>query len=215
MQTQRILVRRLERALTLAIALALVFAGLCIYVYLVEVYESHWVSKFFLPLPVLLGATEDSSVVVYPHTVTRGTHKARRVPRPSHLQAESWPARRVYHVRWVPIESQAVSEHPETSQPHAWFTLPADAFETLLLLLSQDRHASGVLHFSQSADTTPYINEVEVEVRALYESEEEALLRPDTRTVYALRRGQGQYDIGVFVSLTLRRVVSCTYRRCV
>ena len=69
------------------------------------------------------------------------------------------------------------------------------------------------MHSSQSAGTTPYINEVEVEVQALYESEE-ALLRPDTGIVYALRRGdQGKYGIGVFVSL--RRVVSGTYRRCV
>jgi len=175
MQTQRILVRRLERALTFVIALALVFAGLCVYVYLVEVYESHW---------------------------------ARRVPPPSHLQAESWRARRVYHVRWAPIESQAVSRHPETSQPHAWFTLPADALETLLLL-SQDRHASGVLHFSQSAGT---INEVEVEVQALYESEEE-LLRHDTRTVYALRRGQGQYGIGVFCTGSTKEAPAWCERR--
>lgn len=51
-QTQRmLLVRRLERALTLSIALALVFAGLCIYVYLVEVYETHWVSQIFPSWP--------------------------------------------------------------------------------------------------------------------------------------------------------------------
>ena len=74
MQTQRILlVRRLERALTLVIALALVFAGLCIYVYLVEVYGSHWVSNFPF-LPVVLG--EDSSSSYSPHTVTRHTRHA-------------------------------------------------------------------------------------------------------------------------------------------
>jgi len=191
MQTQRI--HRLERALTLIIALALIFAGLCIYVYLVEVYESQWVSIF----PPVLG--EDSSSCS-PHTVTR--HQTRRVPPP--LQAKSY-------VRWAPTESQAVPGYPETFQPHAWLALPADALETLLLLL-QDRHASGVVHDAQSAGPTPYITGVQVQVQMSNESGE-ALLRPDTRTMDALRRGQGQYGIGVFVSL--RRVLPCAYRRCI
>jgi len=191
MQTQRI--HRLERSLTLIIALALIFAGLCIYVYLVEVYESHWVSIFLLYLARISSSCS-------PHTVTR--HKARRVP--PHLQGKSY-------VRWAPIEAEAVPGYPETFQPHAWFTLPADALETLLLL-SQDRHASGVVHDAQSAGSTAYITEGEVEVQTFNESEE-ALLRPDARTMDALRRGRGQYGIGVFVSL--HRVVPCTYRRCV
>jgi hypothetical protein len=73
MQTQRI--HRLERVLTLTIALALVFAGLCIYVYLVEVYESHWVSTFLLYL-----AREDSFVVV---VLTSRCHTAQGTPRPT------------------------------------------------------------------------------------------------------------------------------------
>ncbi len=69
MQTQRILVRRrLERALTLVIALALVFAGLCIYVYLVEVYESHWVSNRFLSCQC---TSRGFSSPCSPHTFTR------------------------------------------------------------------------------------------------------------------------------------------------
>ena len=131
-----------------------------------------------------------SSSSCSPRAVTR--HKARgRVP--PHLQAVSY-------VRWAPIESKAVPGYTETFQPHAWSTLPADALETLLLL-SQDRHASGVVHGAQSADTTPYTTEVEVEAQTSHESEEASLpVRPDTRTGNALRGSQGQFGIGFFVS---------------
>src|SRR5260221_10365997 len=91
MQTQRILVRRrLERALTLVIALALVFAGLCIYVYLVEVYESHWVSNCpFLPVCTWRGF---SSSWFTSHFVTR----TQGTPRPtSESSAGSKLARQV------------------------------------------------------------------------------------------------------------------------
>ena len=48
MQAQR--APRLERALTLTIAFALIFSGLCIHHYLVAVFEGHWVSiLIFIP----------------------------------------------------------------------------------------------------------------------------------------------------------------------
>jgi hypothetical protein len=123
------------------------------------------------------------------------------------MWAESSPATCVYHARWAPIkfESQPVPGHPETFQSHAWFALPAaDLDSLLLLLLSQDKHASGAVHFSQSAGAT-----ADVEVEAFCDSVE--ALRPHTRTICALRRGQGRYAIGVFVSFS-RRVVPCTHR---
>jgi hypothetical protein len=43
MQTQR--ASRLHRALKLGIALALILVGLCIYKYLVRVFEGRWVSR--------------------------------------------------------------------------------------------------------------------------------------------------------------------------
>lgn len=78
---------------------------------------------------------------------------------------------------------------------HAWFTLPAGDLKTLFLL-SRDRHASGIVYFVESAGDA----DVEVEVQAFYRSEG-AL---QERTICALRRGQGEHGIGVFVSLRAR-----------
>src|SRR5258708_6776165 len=43
----------LERVLFVAIACTVVFAGLCIYIYLVGIYESHWVSHSFFPCQIV------------------------------------------------------------------------------------------------------------------------------------------------------------------
>ncbi|KAH9985643.1 hypothetical protein BJV74DRAFT_553765 [Russula compacta] len=111
---------------------------------------------------------------------------------PSHLPVKSWPATCVHHARWAPIDSQQAPGHPETSQSHAWFTQPADDFETLLLML-QDRHASGVVYFAQSAGAT-----TNSEVGVLAFDGSEKALRSEMRTICALRRSQGQYGTGVF-----------------
>jgi hypothetical protein len=80
---------------------------------------------------------------------------------------------------------------------YARFMLPARGLETLFLL-SQDRHASGVVYFSESAGGADDV--VEVEVQAFYRSEGAFL----ERTVCALRRSQGERGIGVLVSYTAR-----------
>ena len=59
------------------------------------------------------------------------------------------------------------------------------------LSLLRDRHASGIVYFAQST-----VVAVVIEVEALYGSEE--ALRAEA---CALRRSQGQYGIGVLVSL--------------
>ena len=90
------------------------------------------------------------------------------------------------------MESQPVlggpGHHPETIEP------------LFRLLLSQGRHASGVMYcVRQSACAIADNTEAKAEVEAsFYESEEAP--QPDTRTICALRRSQGRYDIGVFVS---------------
>ncbi|KAI0287182.1 hypothetical protein BC826DRAFT_1046067 [Russula brevipes] len=150
----------LERILVVIIAYTLVCAALCIYRYLVDVYETHW-------------------------------------PRnaPSQLGVEGWPVACLYHALWEPMGPQPAPGHPQTYQSHTFFTLPAGDLETLFLL-SQDRHASVVLHTAQSAGATTA--DIQVQVQAFYEEEE--ALRPETRTICALRRSRGQYAIGVFVS---------------
>lgn len=77
-----------------------------------------------------------------------------------------------------------------------------DDIEPLLrLLLSQGRHASGVMYCVKPAQSACAIAdniEAKAEVEAFYESEEAR--QHETRTICALRRSQGRYDIGVFVS---------------
>ncbi|KAI9507273.1 hypothetical protein F5148DRAFT_1285450 [Russula earlei] len=156
-QTQ---LHQLERILTMIIGLILVIAGLCMYYYLVGVYESHC-----LPFPA------------------------------SHPGADAWPATCISHARWAPIKPQPLPGHPEIYQSHAWFALPADGLETLVLL-SQDRRASGTVSFAQSPRAVSHV--IEIEVQAFYESLD--ALRPERRTVCALRRSQGRYGIGVFAA---------------
>jgi hypothetical protein len=76
--------------------------------------------------------------------------------------------------------------------------LPGDLLETFLLS-SRDEHASGIVYFAAAQPTAADADAViRVEVEASYGSEE--ALRTETRTICALRRGRGQYGIGVFVS---------------
>jgi hypothetical protein len=76
--------------------------------------------------------------------------------------------------------------------------LPVEGDLETFVLSSQDRHANGIVYFSQPTTAAAFV--IEVEVEAFYESEE--ALRTKTRNVCALRRspGRGQYGIGVFVS---------------
>ncbi|KAH9962235.1 hypothetical protein BC827DRAFT_235398 [Russula dissimulans] len=155
-QAQR--VPLLERVLTVIIGNALILAGLCMYHYLVEIYESHWLH-----------------------------------PTPTHLGVANWPTSCVYHARWAPIDS-------DLFRSQAWFTLPAADFQTLFLL-SQDRHASGVVYSSQSADAVA-VADIEVEVEAFYESEADDAPGSEGIGICVLRWGQGQYGIDVLVSTT-------------
>ena len=78
MQTQR--TPRLQLALALTIAFALVFTGLCMYRYLVGVYEDHWVS---IPIFLCLGEVFiviDIVIIGFLH-FTMGTMEA--TPRPT------------------------------------------------------------------------------------------------------------------------------------
>jgi hypothetical protein len=95
------------------------------------------------------------------------------------------------------MESQPVlgvpGRHPETFRPEG-----DDNIEPLLrLVLSQGKHASGVMYCTRPAQSACAIAD-NIEVEAFHESEEAP--QPDTRTICALRRSQGRYDIGVFVS---------------
>jgi hypothetical protein len=93
------------------------------------------------------------------------------------------------------MESQPVlgepGHHPETFMPGG----DEDIEPLLRLLLSQGRHASGVMYCARPAKSACAVAD---NVEAFYESEEAP--QPDTRTICALRRSQGRYDIGVFVS---------------
>lgn len=75
MQTQR--APRLQRTLRLAIAIALVLTGLCIYKYLVGVFEDHWVS---IPSPLYLDGSS-SSITMFLN-LTRAQSKAPLLPTP-------------------------------------------------------------------------------------------------------------------------------------
>jgi len=174
MQTQR--APRFQRILTFTIAFTLVFVGLCIYKYLVGVFEGHW--PHHTPRQLLAHQTENS------------------------------PARCVHHARWEPImESQPVRghHHPEgPDQSHAWFMLQSDDDLESLLQLSQDKHAPGVVdcdRVQSSAAGATADNNIEaefgVEAEGFYESEAEEAPQPNMRTICALRRSQGQYDIVV------------------
>ena len=184
----------LERILIFVIACTIVFAGLCLYIYLVCIYQSHWVS-IHSSLLCQLDRIQLKHAIVKPHVLA------------SHQGDETrHTALCISHARWTPIESlqQLDREQSATFQSHGSFVLPAGAagdLETSRSLLSlRDRHASGVVFSDQSASTSAAAAAafIEVKVEAIYESEE--ALRAETRTICALRQSQGQYGIGVIVS---------------
>lgn len=167
----------LERILFVVIACTAIFAGLCLYTYLVNIYQSHW--------PHVLASHLGDVTGAWP----TGTTSC------------------ISHARWALIESQQLDRGQSAAfQSHASFVLqagaPAGDLETSrFLLFLRDRHASGIVYFDQSASASGAAAAaavIEVKVEAFHESEE--ALRAKTRTICALRPSRDQYGIGVFAA---------------
>ncbi|KAF8500250.1 hypothetical protein F5888DRAFT_1680446 [Russula emetica] len=67
----------LERILFVVIACTVIFAGLCLYTYLVSIYQSHWVSEHSFPLPYLSARSHSTTHTVYIATCTSSLSSGR------------------------------------------------------------------------------------------------------------------------------------------